>query len=298
MEVPHIVEPHEFDALQQHLESRRPSITPARVSNGSMLLTQIARCPHCGGGMSLRTGKGGQYRYYACSAAATKGKTACPGRSIPMEQLDQIVIDALSEKLLKPERIKATLGALATRLATRNGKQAEREKELNRDLRQVEKAMERLLEAVENGLVEDQDAFRKRMSGHRQRKDELVRLIAHGRRRKEMPSNLLSPSNLVRFTNAIRSRLDDPRSNLRRGYVRLLVDRVIVGEDQIEVRGTETALLSAVSTPDEIEAGVVPSSIPDWRRGWDSNPRYLLEAQRFSRPPRSTTPAPLRKAVL
>ncbi len=30
-----------------------------------------------------------------------------------------------------------------------------------------------------------------------------------------------------------------------------------------------------------------------WRRGWDSNPRYA-SAQRFSRPPRSTTPAPLR----
>ena len=31
---------------------------------------------------------------------------------------------------------------------------------------------------------------------------------------------------------------------------------------------------------------------PNWRRGWDSNPRSLA-AQRFSRPPRSSTPAPL-----
>ena len=30
-----------------------------------------------------------------------------------------------------------------------------------------------------------------------------------------------------------------------------------------------------------------------WRRGWDSNPRYRKAVQRFSRPPRSTTPAPL-----
>ena len=35
----------------------------------------------------------------------------------------------------------------------------------------------------------------------------------------------------------------------------------------------------------------------DWylrRRGWDSNPRWIRDPQRFSRPPRSTTPAPLR----
>jgi heat shock protein HspQ len=33
-----------------------------------------------------------------------------------------------------------------------------------------------------------------------------------------------------------------------------------------------------------------------WRRGWDSNPRYLA-AQRFSRPSQSTTLAPLREVV-
>ena len=33
------------------------------------------------------------------------------------------------------------------------------------------------------------------------------------------------------------------------------------------------------------------------RRGWDSNPRGAIDAQRFSRPPRSTTPAPLRGGV-
>ena len=31
------------------------------------------------------------------------------------------------------------------------------------------------------------------------------------------------------------------------------------------------------------------------RRGWDSNPRWPQGPQRFSRPPRSSTPAPLRE---
>lgn len=74
--------------------------------------------------------------------------------------------------------------------------------------------MVRLLEAIENGLVDNDDTFRNRMSGHRQRKDELIRLIAHGRCR-EILASLLSPRNLERFPAAMRVRLDDPRSNLR-----------------------------------------------------------------------------------
>src|SRR5579859_2359340 len=34
---------------------------------------------------------------------------------------------------------------------------------------------------------------------------------------------------------------------------------------------------------------------PFWRRGRDSNPRYPRGVQRFSRPSRSTAPAPLRR---
>ncbi len=298
MEVPTIVDPETFEAVQQHLSNRRHSVTPARLSNGSMLLTRIARCPHCCGGMSLRTGKSGRYRYYACSASATKGKSACPGRSISMDQLDNIVLDALKDRLLNPDRLKAALATLVTRLNETQNKDNDREQELSREKRKVDQSIERLLEAVEGGLIDDEESFRKRMAKHRQRRDELTRLIAYGHRRRPLPPNLLSQRNLKRFARTLREHLDDSRSKLRRGYVRMLVDRVTVGDEEIEIRGSNTALLEAAAVPADIEKRQVPSSIPEWRRGWDSNPRYLQEAQRFSRPPRSTTPAPLRKAVL
>jgi len=33
--------------------------------------------------MTLRTGKGGRYRYYTCSIKARQGETGCKARSIP-----------------------------------------------------------------------------------------------------------------------------------------------------------------------------------------------------------------------
>jgi hypothetical protein len=41
--------------------------------------------------MTIRTGKGGRYRYYACSMKARQGPKACEGIAVPMDKLDDLV---------------------------------------------------------------------------------------------------------------------------------------------------------------------------------------------------------------
>ena len=50
--------------------------------------------------MTLRTGKGGQYRCYTCSIKARQGETGCKGRSIPMDKLDDLVAGHIEDRLL------------------------------------------------------------------------------------------------------------------------------------------------------------------------------------------------------
>jgi DNA invertase Pin-like site-specific DNA recombinase len=105
---PVIVSPETLAQVRQHLASRAPARTPPRVVSGPILLTGLAICSTCGGGMTLRTGTsktGVVYRYYACSAAARKGRTACPGRSIPMAELDGVVEGGLFDRVFRPERL-------------------------------------------------------------------------------------------------------------------------------------------------------------------------------------------------
>jgi site-specific DNA recombinase len=52
--------------------------------------------------MTIRTGKGGRYRYYTCSIKARQGETGCEGRSIPMDKLDGVVIDHIEREFLDP----------------------------------------------------------------------------------------------------------------------------------------------------------------------------------------------------
>jgi hypothetical protein len=77
--VPPIVTSDEFHQVQEILRSRSPKRAVPRVVGNPTLLTGIARCGTCGSGMTLRTGKSGRYRYYACAGCAQKGKTKVSG---------------------------------------------------------------------------------------------------------------------------------------------------------------------------------------------------------------------------
>ena len=105
MPCPAIVEQDVFDAAQRLLTHRNPRKTPGRSVNNPILLSGMVKCTHCGGTMSLRTGKGGKYRYYACLKQAKEGKTGCKGCSVPMPALDKAVTDALCGQVMTPVRM-------------------------------------------------------------------------------------------------------------------------------------------------------------------------------------------------
>lgn len=89
-----IIETHLFEQVQRQLSCPHPKIATPRVTTGPILLTGLAVCATCNGGMTLRTGTlktGAIHRYYACSICARKGTTVCKGRSIPMAKLDSPV---------------------------------------------------------------------------------------------------------------------------------------------------------------------------------------------------------------
>jgi len=91
--------------VQATLRARAPKVMAPRNVNGPTMLASVARCAGCGSAMILNTGKGGTYRYYSCSKAMKQGKTACAGRRVRMDSLDEMVLGHLAEKLFTPERL-------------------------------------------------------------------------------------------------------------------------------------------------------------------------------------------------
>jgi site-specific DNA recombinase len=115
MAVPPIIEVADFEAVQAQLKTRSPALTAPRIVSGPTLLMGICFCAACGMAMTLRTGKGGRYRYYTCSTKARQGETGCKGRTVPMEKLDTLVADHIEHRLLQPSRLEKILSSVLDR---------------------------------------------------------------------------------------------------------------------------------------------------------------------------------------
>jgi hypothetical protein len=139
--------------VQARLKARNPKVMPARVISGPTILTGLIHCAKCGGAMTIRTGKSGRYRYYACSMKARQGPTACTGMAVPMEKLDDLVADHLESQLLQPERLEIILASVLDRRPEQSERRRDHIAELDKRAAESELRLKRLYDAIEAGVA-------------------------------------------------------------------------------------------------------------------------------------------------
>ncbi|MFW8586926.1 recombinase family protein [Rhizobium beringeri] len=264
-----IIEPSQFDALQGRLKARNPKSTPPRVVSGPILLSGLATCASCGGGMMLRTGKSGRYRYYTCATCAVQGKTACKGRSIPMERLDNLVTERLAETLFTAERVKAILTGLLERQASRSADHTQRMTMLQNKAADSEGRLSRLYQAIEAGVVDFGDETLKgRVTALKAERDQakaaLDRAFAELR-----PDTRVTEEKIDAFARLMRENVTQGAVPFRRAYLRSVIDQVEVDDDQVRIHGRRDVLERLVMSG--AAAAAVPSFVRKWRTRRDLN---------------------------
>jgi site-specific DNA recombinase len=94
-EHPALVDPDVWQRVQALLERNgRSGGAPVRNQFGA-LLKGLIRCSPCGCAMTpSHTTRHGtrRYRYYVCTAAQGKGRSACPARSVPAAPVEELVV--------------------------------------------------------------------------------------------------------------------------------------------------------------------------------------------------------------
>ena len=161
MAVPPIIEAAEFEAVQALLKTRSPALTAPRITSGPTLLTGICFCAACGKAMTLRTGKGGRYRYYTCSTKARQGETGCPGRTVPMDKLDRVVAEHIEHRPLHPQRLEEILSSVLDRREERAERRSAHIAELRKRASEADAKLKRLYDAIENGVADLSDPMLK-----------------------------------------------------------------------------------------------------------------------------------------
>jgi site-specific DNA recombinase len=270
--VPRIVEDEVFHAVQAQLDVRHPKLTPPRIVNSEILLTGIARCATCGAPMRTRTGKGGRYWYYACSRKADAGASACGGVATPMQELDDIVTDAICERILEPKRLQAMVGSLIARNARHHDLEREQLRGLFAKQRDLLQQVSNLVDVMEQGGLDAMRPVQDRLAKRQEELDQLNGLITFKRRAMENPIADVSPQKVAAFSAALRARLlDQGNPTLRRAYLRLLLDKVVVGRKSIRISGPKAALAHQVTAEKPLPPSAVPTLMDDWRARRDSN---------------------------
>ncbi len=268
--VPPLIDQATFDAVQAHLRARNPKVTPARVVSGPTLLTGICFCADCGGAMTLRTGKGGRYRYYTCSIKARQGETGCKGRSIPMEKLDNLVAGHIEERLLHPDRLEEVLASVLDRRQERTERRREHIAELNKRAAETDLRLKRLYDAIETGVADlDDPALKERIAGLKAIRDQAQ---ADADRAQAMAESAgqqaITPAMVQKFARTARERIRIDGGGYRREHLRALAQRVEVAEGEVRIMGSKGDLLRTLAAASGVKSATrgVRSSVLKWRK--------------------------------
>jgi len=270
--VPAIVEPATFESVQRLLHARSPKVVAPRVTTGPTLLTGLAVCATCRGGMMLRTGtskNGRVYRYYTCSTCATKGKAVCKGRSIAMDRLDNLVTDHLKERLFQPERLAQLLGALAARRAEKAQSVSGRIMALQREIADSEDKLKRLYRLVEDGLTEMDEVLKDRLNALKAERDRTKAALDRAKEQAS-PAIRIDPGLIEQFGRTMRENFSTGPVPFRKAYLQALVDEIEVDDKRIRIKGSKDVLEKAVLAAQSGQSGCSQMSTR-WRARRDSN---------------------------
>ena len=271
--IPAIIDAATFERVRIQREARAPAKTPPRRVSSPTLLTGLLKCGVCGRSMTLVTGKSGRYRYYKCVSRHSQGNPACSSRNIPMDKLDQIVLNRLADTVLAPQRLQTLMAELRKRIKSSKDDQQDRINALNRQIKQVEERQQRLLEAIETGIIALDDTTQRRAQQHKAAREALFIELAGVRRAQALPAvEHLKASQVDAFGKVLRQKLLAKDSPLAKRYLTLLVDEIVVEDQAATIKGSYGAL---ASTLQQMKRGAsnnqVPSFMSEWRARRDSN---------------------------
>ena len=296
--VPPIIDKATFDAVQARMKARNPKVTPPQVVGGPTLLTGLIHCAKCGGAMTIRTGKGGRYRYYTCSTKARQGPTACTGMTVPMEKLDALVAGHLEDRLLDPARLEEVLAAVLDRRQERTERRRDHIAELNKRATETDLRLKRLYDAIESGVADlDDPDLKGRIASLKAIRDQSrVDADRASAMLESAGQKAITAPMLRKFATTARQRIRLDGGGYRRDHLRALAQRVEVADGEVRIMGSKSDLLRTLAAASGAGAtmGAVPTFVPKWRSGRDSNPRYGFAVYSLSRRAPSTTRPPLR----
>ena len=241
--VPAVVDPVLFAAVQEQLaENRRRS--RQRLGGERYLLQGLVVCRRCGygchgrpGGRHSATGKPRGYAYYRCSGSDRHrfgGQRMCDNTQVRADLLEAAVWSEVERLLRDPGRIAAE-HERRLRRGGEGGLEARNLAAVEAQLQRLRRGIGRLIDGYAEGLIERAE-FEPRVAGLRQRLASLEEQRRGLVERTRLGSQLLLIiGRLEAFAARVEQNLDQLDRQQKRGLVRILVRRIEIDRDEVNV---------------------------------------------------------------
>jgi site-specific DNA recombinase len=236
--VPALVSEATFALAQEQLE-RNKHYSPRRTVEPSLLQAMLV-CEKCGYALyrsSAQTSRRKLY-YYRClgsDAYRYRNGAVCDNRPIRQDYLDSFVWAEILRLLENPALIQAELDR--RREAARKADPCrKREESLQREQIRIQKNIERLVTAYQEGLV-TLDQLRQRMPDLRRQEQALQsELFSLTEAAADQSRYLRLVETLAQFRERLWARADSLEISERQKILRLLVKEILVGKETITIR--------------------------------------------------------------
>ena len=186
-----------------------------------------------------------------------------------MHHVDEAVTETLIAEALAPARLDGILTQLESdrRAASENSGELLRMEE---ELANARQRINRLMTMVEHGLAEASDPELGAKLAVAKRDRDIAAAGIKRVRRRIGAAFALDPNQIVAFSNYMRDRVRNGEVPFRKAYIRSIIDRIVVGDENATLSGRRDGLRALVAA--HSEGGLaVPTGIQEWCARKDSN---------------------------
>jgi len=207
------------------------------------LLRCLLTCRTCGLAMFGVTTHGSdgkpRWRYYRChgrDCVSRDRDRACPQRQAKVDELDAAVWEHVKQLLNDPATLLGEFEAFARQAEEHATDEQIEEQREQAQLRRLDREEQRLLDAYQAEALDltELKERRQQIAGRRQALTAQREQQARIRAERQVAQATLA--DLKAFCERIRSRLEEATLAEKQRLLHLLIDRVIVGEDTLEIR--------------------------------------------------------------
>jgi len=240
--VPQIIDEETHRLAQDQLE-RNARLSFRNNKKHSYLLRCLLSCESCGLAMYGTTYKATdtqpERRYYQCHGKdpiLSAREHKCTQRPAKAHELEEAVWEHVKGLMSDPERLLAQFEEFARCTSENGSKEDAEQKKFEGHIKRLFREERRLMDAYQVEIIKLEELKERRTKIAQRRKALTAQYEQQARLRRQAAQAQEVLEDLETFCRRINARLDDATFEEKQSILQLLIERIIVGEDTLEIR--------------------------------------------------------------